>query len=141
MDRPSDGLCNKFALDTSTGHNTSEPSGMKTLNSLFDFFLELFKTMCDKSYDGENADDYMQNCYSEKPFLEQAPTFYRYGVPGLGNIKEKWNMYPAWRKVNDAINIPQLREKTASESKNFVKCEESGHTFVNFHSLKVLSWN
>ena len=109
------------------GDRTSEPSGMKTLNSLFDFFLELFKTMCEKSYDGENADDYMQNCYSEKPFLEQAPTFYRFGVPGLGNIKEKWNMYPAWRKVNDAINIPQLREKTASESKNFVKCEESGY--------------
>ena len=66
--------------------------------------------------------------------MDQAPVYYRYGVPGLGNINENWNWAPAWRKINDAIDIPQLRTDKAKESTNFVTCEEANYVYEDYTS-------
>ena len=80
--------------------------------------------MCKKKHEEYNGQaDYISKCNEKLPFLEHAPTWYRFGVPGLGNIDENWNMFPSWRKTNDAIDIPNLRTN-GNDTTNFVKCDE-----------------
>ena len=100
--------------------------------------------MCKKKHEEYNGQtDYISKCNEKLPFLEHAPTWYRYGVPGLGNIDENWNMFPSWRKTNDAIDIPNLRTNKAKETTNFVECDEEDWTFKEVTALsgnKVPQW-
>lgn len=85
----------------------------------------------------------MSKCEKDQPFLKEAPVWYRYGVPGLGNIDENWNMFPSWRKTNDAIDIPNLRTNKAKETTNFVECDEEDWTHKKVTALsgkKIPQW-
>ena len=139
MDRPSDGLCNKLARNPSDSNVelANTPSGeFLGFDKNLLYVLELFKTLCGSNdYDPDTQGaNYITQCNKDKPFLDQAPVYYRYGVPGLGNMKESWNWSPSWRKNNDAIDIPQLRTDKAKESTNFVTCKEANFVYEDFTS-------
>ena len=69
------------------------------------------------------GEDYVKECFETHEFARDAPTWNRFGILGLGNIDENWNMGPHWRTKFDPINIPELRDGELQEqTKNFAEC-------------------
>jgi len=127
VDRPQDGYCGKYLYDETLKEEYDGQDGRDTKPSpLLEQFCGEWNAVNHFTVNGtRNGTAYVDDCFKEHAFAKYAPTWNRFGILGLGNIDENWNMgwNPHWRSKFDPINIPELRDSELQEqTKNFAEC-------------------
>lgn len=118
VDRPSDGYCGKYLFNETL---QLEYDGLDDREKKPSPLLEQF---CGKWDSDVENDTYVDECFEKNEFAKKAPVWNRFGILGLGNMKENWNLGAHWRDMYEPITIPELRDndlQTATD--NFAVCD------------------
>jgi len=51
--------------------------------------------------------EYVDDCFKKNEFARDAPVWNRFGILGLGNMNEDWNLGAHWRDEFEPITIPE----------------------------------
>jgi len=134
VDRPSDGYCGKYLFDDTL---QLEYDGVSQFNETIingtiinGTTMEkkpspLLEQFCGKWDDKiETGNEYVDKCFKNNKFAKDAPVWNRFGILGLGNMNEDWNLGAHWRDEFEPITIPELRDDTLQKATdNFATCD------------------